>query len=124
MLSTAKAVTIFVVVAWATFLTGCAIVYSDESNGTLHVWGVGHIAMRATPVNEGTKGIVRGVSLCGLGAGVWNHDPFVSLGWERNQSVEIVDSNTSIQIDQAGGDLLNIRVGSQPRPTTRREGGQ
>ncbi len=90
----------------------------------MHVWGVGHIAMRVTPVNEGTKGIVRSVSLCGLGAGVWHHDPFVSLGWERNQSVEIVDSNTSVQIDHAGADLLNIRVGSGPRTTTPREGAQ
>lgn len=95
-------------------LTGCAVVYSDQSTGTVHVWGVGHIAMRATASNEGKQGIVRAVSACGVSTGVWDHEPFITVGWERKQRVDIVDSDTVIRIEQAGADLMNINIGSRP----------
>jgi hypothetical protein len=102
--------------------SGCAIVYTDARTGATHLWGVGHLTLRATVPQDGKKAVVQGVSTCGIAAGVWQQSPFLSIGWERQQVVDIVDANTAVSIEGPDSDLLEIRVGSQVPGTETREG--
>ncbi len=95
-------------------LGGCAVVYRDAKSGAVNVWGVGHLAARATVPDEGKKAIVHGVSTSGVAIGVWDGSPFITIGWNRQQTVEIVDANTAIRIEAPHGDLLQVEVGSEP----------
>jgi hypothetical protein len=92
---------------------GCAFQYSDSKTGTEHLWGFGHLAMKVSAPNEGKKAIVRGVTLCGVGLGLKDGWPFLTLGWERQQSMDIVDANTSVRLEGPDSDLFKARVGSQ-----------
>ena len=100
-----------IAMCWA--LAGCAVHYSDSSTGAEHVWGFGHMVMKATVANEGKKAIVRGVSLLGVGLGLEEGSPFLILGWEERQRVDIVDENTTICLDGPHNDFLRLRVGSE-----------
>lgn len=110
-------------VALSVVLGGCAFVYTDRDTGAVHVWGFGHLAMRATVPNEGKQGMIRSATTYGLATGVWDHDPFVSVGWERKQTVEIFGDDTSIRIEPADTDLLGVRIGSRPPMATKGEDG-
>ncbi len=102
-----------VVIAMCCTLAGCAVHYSDSSTGAEHIWGFGHMVMKATVPNEGKKAIVRGVSLFGVGLGVEEGSPFLILGWEERQRVDIVDENTTISLDGFHNDFLRLRIGSK-----------
>jgi len=91
-------------------LSGCAVVYHDSRSGAVHLWGIGHMAMRATVPNGGKKAVVQGVGTCGVSTGVWNEAAFITIGWNRQQVVEIVDENTHIQLNGPSSDLLDISV--------------
>src|SRR5262245_15972356 len=95
-------------------LSGCAVQYRDSQTGTEHLWGFGHLAMRATIPEEGRKAVVQSVSVCGFGLGLRDQLPFVTLGWEQQQQLIVVDSDTSVRLEGPNADLLNIRVGSKP----------
>jgi len=101
----------------AAMCAGCALQYSDSKTGTEHLWGFGHLAMKASVPNEGKKAIVRGATLCGIGFGLKDGWPFVIVGWERQQTMDVVDSNTSVRLEGPDSDLFKIRVGSQPPST-------
>ncbi|MFI5399050.1 MAG: hypothetical protein ACHQ9S_26260 [Candidatus Binatia bacterium] len=95
-------------------LVGCAIQYTDSKTGADHIWGFGHLAMKATVPNEGKKAVVRGVTLCGVALGLRDGHAFFEIGWEEQQRVEVVDENTQVRLEAPSSDLLNIRVGSRP----------
>jgi hypothetical protein len=92
---------------------GCAIHYFDAETGTEHLWGIGHMKARITPVNEGLKAVVRGVEVFGLGIGRDDTNSYFTLGWHNNQRLEILDENTSVRLEWCGSDFANIRVGSE-----------
>jgi hypothetical protein len=94
-------------------LMGCAVVYRD-ADGAMHAWGVAHLTMRATTPNEGKKAVVYGVTTYGMAIGSWNRMPFITLGWQRMQTAEVIDENTMVRIEAPHGDLLQLDVGSTP----------
>lgn len=59
---------------------GCACHYYDSKTGTEHIWGFGHMMMKATAQSEGVKSIVRGNELIGFGAGWIDQRPNFILG--------------------------------------------
>jgi hypothetical protein len=101
-------------------LQACGVHYYDTQTGTEHVWGVGHMKMKAAPPNEGLKSVIRGTDLVGVGVGVRDRQPSLALGWDRQQRMEIVDSNATIRLEWPNADFVNVRVGSefpqQPAP--------
>ena len=94
---------------WA--LAGCAIHYSDSETGAEHVWGFGHLAMKATDPSARKKAIVRGVTVFGVGLGLRDSSPFLIIGWERLPTVEVMDENTDLYLEGPDSDLLKLRVG-------------
>ena len=98
-----------IALVWAS--VGCAIHYSDSTTGGEHVWGFGHLAMKATNTSAHKKAIVRGVTLFGVGLGFRDGSPFLIIGWERLQTVEVVDENADLYLEGPDSDLLKLRVG-------------
>ena len=88
---------------WA--LAGCAIHYSDSITGAQQVWGFGHLAMKATDTSARKKAVVRGVTLFGVGLGLRDSSPFLIIGWERLQTIEMVDENTDLCLEGPDSDL-------------------
>jgi hypothetical protein len=95
---------------WA--LVGCAIHYSDSKTGAEHVWGFGHLAIKATDANAHKIAVVRVVTLFGVGLGLRDSSPFLIIGWERLQTVEVVDENTDFLLQRPDSDLLKLRINS------------
>lgn len=93
-------------------LAGCAIHYSDSTTGAEHVWGFGHLAMRVTDTSAHKKAIVRGITLFGVGLGLRDNSPLLIIGWERLQTVEVVDENTDLHLEGPDSDLLKVHVDS------------
>jgi len=93
---------------------GCALEYRDSETGAVHLWGIGHIAMREVHPIEGKKAIVQSADTFGIATGVWNREPFITVGWERHQDVEILDANTAVRLEGPDSDMLKIKIGSNP----------
>src|SRR5262245_15830448 len=51
-------------------LGGCAIHYYDKETQAEHIWGFGHMKLKASVPQEGTRAIVKQTELLGLGIGV------------------------------------------------------
>jgi hypothetical protein len=94
-------------------LPGCAIAYRDSDTGTMHLWGIGHLKMR-TEMNDGKKALIQGFATCGLSTGGWFDSTFLTLGWNRQQVVEIVDDNTVVTIAGPCTDLMTVSIGGEP----------
>lgn len=94
-------------------LQGCAVHYYDLKTGTEHVWGLGHLAMKAAAPQEGQRAVVRGTDLLGISAGRSMEGAVLSLGWDRRRQIEILDQNTAIGLEWPNADFFNVRVGSQ-----------
>ncbi len=94
-------------------VSGCAIHYFDTKTGTEHLWGIGHMKVKVTPVNEGLQAVVRGTDVLGLGVGRDDTYGYVAVGWHRRQHLDIVDENTSVRLEWCGSDFANVRVGSE-----------
>lgn len=65
------------------FLTtsGCAIHYFDSESGTEHIWGVGHMAMKAAAPSEGLKAVARRTDILGISAGRTREGAHFEIGW-------------------------------------------
>lgn len=97
------------------FGQACSIIHYDEDSNTTHVWGFGHLAVRATPATENVRGIVSSVESAGFALGTWQSSHFVAVGWSRQQAVEVIDDNTQFRIDAPRTNLLTVDVGSELR---------
>ncbi len=103
-----------VIIAFASFfLPGCAIHYFDSETGTEHLWGIGHMRMRAAGPDEGLKALVRGTETIGLGLGSIDGQGYLTLGWQRRQRLDILKENTAVRLEWPDGDFFSVRVGSE-----------
>jgi hypothetical protein len=93
-------------------MQGCAVHYFDSKTGTEHIWGFGHMEMKATMPHDGLKAVVRGHEIIGAGVGWVDGRPGLILGWEHQQRLDILESNTVICLEQPTNGLLNTRVGT------------
>lgn len=101
-----------VVLLSSTGVTGCAVHYYDAATGAEHIWGIGHMVMRAPVPAEGHRALVRGTSVLGLAVGKLGGEHYLTLGWERRHRLEMFDESTAIGLAWPGGSFLNVRVGS------------
>ena len=98
------------------FLTmgsGCAIHYYDPKTGTEHIWGIGHMAMKASVPEEGLKAVIRGSDVIGVGGGRSSSRSYFVVGWDKSQLIEITDEDTNVRLEWPQGDFVNIRIGSE-----------
>ena len=93
-------------------LQGCAVHYYDPKTGAEHIWGIGHIAMKASLPQEGHQAVVRRTDVLGVAVGLGEEGTYLAFGWDGLQRVNILDPNTAIELRWPNTNFLNMRVGS------------
>ncbi len=91
----------------------CAIHYYDPDTGVEHVWGFGHMKMKIAEPNEGLRAVVHGTDVVGLGVGKAPDQSYLTLGWQRVQSVDIRDADTALRLEWPTSSFGSVRVGSE-----------
>lgn len=94
------------------FASGCAIHYYDPETGAEHIWGFGHLVMKASAPKEGHRAIVRGTDTIGFSAGNLGGQGYLTLGWQNQRMITIVSESTAISLEWPDSDFLRVRVGS------------
>ena len=76
--------------------SGCAVRYSDPVTGTEHLWGFGHLKMRAIPLKgdappftNAVIAFVTGVRTVGLTVGVGEDSRGIAAGWDSRSRLVI-----------------------------------
>lgn len=93
---------------------GCAVHYYDAKTETEHVWGFGHLAMKAPRPQEGVRAVVTGADTLGLGIGSTPQEGYLSLGWHRSRLLQVTDANTQVRLEWPRSGFFGVRVGSEP----------
>jgi hypothetical protein len=108
-------------------LTGCSVTYYDKSTGTSHLWGFGHLRMKAAPAvgiptgqNADSISYITGTKTMGLTFGAGSEFSGLAAGW-NSQSRIIVGNGASfyvvwptntIWLPQDLKDLFTVNVGN------------
>lgn len=96
-------------------LSSCAIYYRDHDTGAEHIWGFGHLAVKAIPPNDGKQALVQRMTLTGIAVGMDNGSLGVSAGWDRREHILIYDENAAITIQRPpSNDFFYFKVGTYP----------
>ena len=69
--------------------------------------------MKATKPNEGLQTVVHGTNLAGLSVGKADKQTYLTIGWNRLESIDILTESTSVRLEWPEGSLFNVRVGSE-----------
>ncbi len=69
--------------------------------------------MRVQTPNEGVQAAVRGVDVAGLGIGWAERQAYMTIGWHRTQSTEVIATDTAIRIEWPQSDPFSVRVGTE-----------
>jgi len=115
------------VIVAACLLTGCAVHYYDQNTRTEHLWGFGHLKMRAVPQKDdgvpptnAVMAFVTGTRTLGLRVGGGEDFAGLSAGWDARSrlTIKTEDSsfyllwpNNSIWLPRGLKDLFTCRVG-------------
>ena len=117
-------------------LTGCAMHYYDKTTGTEHLWGFGHLKMRAVPqkgdqppFTNAVLAFVTGVRTLGLNLATGEDFAGIAAGWDSRSRVIIKQNDASfyllwptntIRLPQDIKDFFTVRIGTnfpfQPQP--------
>lgn len=95
------------------FISGCALHYYDKKSGTEHLWGLGHMKMKAAPPNEGVQAVVKGTEMLGFHIGAGQEEYHIGLGWDYRRRI-VISSNATVRLEWPNGDFFNVRVGTAP----------
>jgi len=105
------------IIAFHGFITGCSIYYHDPQSGEDHIWGIGHLAMKALPAADGKQAIARKTTLTGVSVGVEEGSLGLSVGWDRRERIEVFSQSTSLLLERpSNGDFFAFRIGT-PSPS-------
>jgi len=104
---------IFVIVGFQ--LIGCAVYYRDRESGADHIWGFGHLAMKATPPLDGKQALIRRATLTGIALGIDDGSFGMSVGWDQRERIIVYDENTALTIQRPpSNDFFYFKIGSYP----------
>lgn len=92
-------------------LNGCAIHYFDPETNTEHVYGFGHLAMKVQTAGAKRVAIVRGNDYLGLSVGTNEVGGHFGAGWSSRKSIQIIESDTAIELIWPTSDFFNVRIG-------------
>lgn len=96
-------------------MLGCAIYYRDADSGAEHIWGFGHLAMKATPPLDGKQALIRRATLTGIAVGVDDGSLGLSIGWDQRERILVYDENTALTIQRPpSNDFFYFKIGSYP----------
>lgn len=93
------------------FLESCALHYYDKETQAEHIFGFGHMVMKAQDAGANRVAIVRGNSLLGLSTGMDDAGGHFAAGWSSNRTINILQSDAAIELLWPTNDLLNVRIG-------------
>lgn len=93
--------------------SGCAFQYYDADTQTDHIWGFGHMAMKAEPPSEDVKAVVKGSQIIGFSVGTRKEQQFLTFGYENAQRLEVVHPDTALRLEWPDSDLFKVRIGSE-----------
>ena len=99
----------------ALLLSSCAVYYLDRDSGAEHIWGFGHLSMKAaTPAKE-KQALIQRATLTGIAIGLDNGSFGLSVGWNQREHILIYDENTAISIQRhPTNDLFYFKIGTYP----------
>jgi hypothetical protein len=92
-------------------LESCALHYYDPETQAEHIIGIGHMVMKAQEAGASRVAIVHGNSLLGLSTGIDHGGGHFTAGWSNNRTINILQSDTAIELLWPTNDLLNVRIG-------------
>ena len=95
------------------FTCGCAIHYYEDKTGVEHIWGFGHMKMKAAKPNEGLQAVVHGTDLIGVSLGKADQHGYFTVGWQRLEYIDVLKESTSIRLEWPDSSFVNVRVGSE-----------
>lgn len=94
-------------------LHGCALHYYDADKGVEHVWGLGHVAVKAPVREDKLRAVARRSDVLGLSIGKRRDEgAHLEIGWTSIERVDLADSDASLCLSGIGGSLLDARVGT------------
>lgn len=101
--------------------SGCAIKYYDKESGTEHLWGFGHLRMKAEPSKDAVvRSVVTGVETLGFSLLVGEENRGVGLGYDNRKKMRIMD-DASVALEFPTNslpwgriNLFDARVGAAP----------
>jgi hypothetical protein len=104
---------VIVLVIFSGFVSGCAIHYYDPETEAEHIWGIGHMKMKAAQPSEGLQAVVHGTDVLGVSIGKANKQGYFTVGWQRVEAIDVLKESTSIRLEWPNSDFVNVRVGSK-----------
>lgn len=104
---------LILVVSLMLLAPGCAIHYYEEETGVEHIWGFGHMKMKAAKPNEGLQAVVHGTDVVGVGIGKADKHGYFTIGWQRLEFIQILKESTSVRLEWPDSTFGNVRVGSE-----------
>lgn len=93
-------------------LQACAVHYYSPKTKTEHLWGFGHMKMKAAASNEGIKSVMFSTSVLGLGVSKMDSRFSFVTGWEQQQRLEVIDESMAVRFEWPKNDLFNVRIGT------------
>jgi len=93
---------------------GCAIQYYDKATQTEHMWGIGHMKMKAAPATEDVKAIVKSTEVIGASISFGDDESHILLGWNNFTRLYVTSESASVRLLWPSSDLFTVRVGSRP----------
>jgi len=91
---------------------GCAVRYYDTQTGTEHLWGVGHLKMKASAPTEGVRSVVTGSETFGLSLGRVQDQSGILCGWQRLSRIAVVSPDTQLRLEWPNSDFFHLRIGT------------
>ncbi len=95
------------------FQSGCALHYYDKRTGTEHVWGIGHMRMKAAPVAEDIDSVVTGTSIAGVSLGAGREDYYLTAGWDYRRRI-VLGTNAAFALEWPNADFFNVYASDKP----------
>jgi hypothetical protein len=103
-----------ILVGYCLFLTiGCAVHYYEEDTGIEHIWGFGHMKMKASKPSEELQAVVHGTDVLGVSIGKADKHGYFTVGWQRLEFIDVLKESTSIRLEWPDNTFGNVRVGSK-----------
>lgn len=92
-------------------LSSCAVHYYDPETKAEHIYGLGHMVMKAQDAGAKRVAIVRGNSYLGLFAGTGDSGGQFGAGWSSGKTIQILEPNAAVELLWPTSDFLNVRIG-------------
>jgi H+/Cl- antiporter ClcA len=96
-------------------MCGCALHYYDRKTGIEHVWGIGHLRMKARQPAEGVRAVVTGSTTIGARVSVGEENASTTIGFAMSNRI-VVQDDSAVRLEWPDSSFFNVRVGTEFPP--------